>query len=1026
MGGKSFSFSQTMKLKQLLSAKVLLIFVLAGLIGFIDTKTDLKLGLDLQGGTQLDYKIDLSEVPSADQEQIVEGVQEVIRRRVDALGVSEPQIYSSSVADEHHVIVELAGISDIEEAKAIVGKTIQLEFYEENTEPSEDQLSLANESASAYYNELRSGADFVELSEKYEESYDGTLFWVDQPLQDISKYSDEMQAAIEGYGKGAILSPFEINDGISADSAGNLFQLEGVSVVQIVDKQITTEEVEIPEEVTAKHILVAYKGSERSTVTRSQTEAQARIAEVQAKLAEGADLGELAATYSDDPGSALTGGELGSFGRGAMTQTFEDAVFSMEVGQVSGVVESPFGYHIIELTDKTGGGTETQSITQVQVNKAIFMTTPDPWADTAALTGEHFKRADAMVDQQSFQYYVQITFTDEGAKLFEELTAANVGSPIAIFVGGNLISAPNVNETIAGGTAQITGNFSAEEAQELARDLNTGAIPAPVELAGQYTISATLGSEALDLSIKAGVIGLIILAFYMIAYYRLPGLLATLALAIYSVLVLFFVQSSLHTAIAILIGLAAFSYLVHVILKNRESGGEKFVSFVLACIVLFFLTFVLSNPVTLTLAGIAGVILSIGMAVDANVLIFERVKEELAEGKDVKIAIEEGFARAWDSIRDSNFSSLITCAILAGFGSSIIRGFAINLALGILVSMLSAITLTKTFLQFTAETPVAKHLWLFNKPKKKAKEWFQIIKNSKIWAGISGTLVTAAILVTALFGLNLGLDFTGGTMLEVTVEQEETLSTDTITDLLFSVEEEMEGDFGSPQVVHTDQDSYLIRLKHITEDEHDAIMSKFNEIAPTEEVRFTTVGPTIGQTLKRKAVTALAVTLLMIVIYIAFAFRKIPKEVSPWRFGLCAIAALAHDVLIVLGVFVVLGRFMGVEIDALFITALLTIMGFSVHDTIVVFDRVRENLRFQKHNESLADTTNKALNQTMARSLNTSISTLITIVALLIWGAPSIQMFVLALAIGILVGTYSSIFVASPLLVWWNNRARKN
>ena len=217
-----------------------------------------------------------------------------------------------------------------------------------------------------------------------------------------------------------------------------------------------------------------------------------------------------------------------------------------------------------------------------------------------------------------------------------------------------------------------------------------------------------------------------------------------------------------------------------------------------------------------------------------------------------------------------------------------------------------------------------------------------------------------------------------------------------------------------PQIVVTDQDTYLIRLKHLSESEYSSILSDLtNAYGEVEEIRFTTVGPSIGDTLKRKAFIALAITLVMIVIYIAFAFRKIPKEVSPWRFGMCAIAALVHDILIVVGVFALLGHYMGVEVDAFFITALLTIMGFSVHDTIVVFDRVRENLIYRKAGEKLENSTNKALNQTMARSLNTSISTLITIVALLVLGAQSIHWFVFALAIGIVAGTYS-IFVSQP------------
>jgi SecD/SecF fusion protein len=509
---------------------------------------------------------------------------------------------------------------------------------------------------------------------------------------------------------------------------------------------------------------------------------------------------------------------------------------------------------------------------------------------------------------------------------------------------------------------------------------------------------------------------LIVLMVWMLAYYRIPGLIANLALLIYCAILLGLIKIALPTALALLLGLGLFVALTYMILANKDSGGEKLVSFMLACVVLFFMTFVLSTQVTLTLAGIAGVILSIGMAVDANILIFERIREELNEGKSLGEAINEGFHRAWDSIRDSNFSSLITCAILFYFGSSIIRGFALNLALGILVSMFSAISLTYTFLQFTAQSKtMQKNLWLFGKTEQKKELNIPFIGLTKVWAGISAVLITASFLAVGIFGLNLGLDFTGGTLLEVKVG-DENLTPQTI---------ELGGDYGTPHIVKTDQGSFIMRMRTLSEEEHQTLLSSLEaSYGEVEEIRFTTVGPSIGDSLKNKAILALSITLVMIVLYIAFAFRRVPKEVSPWRFGMSAIAALIHDIIILIGSFVVLGHFFGFEIDALFITALLTIMGFSVHDTIVVFDRMRENLRFREANEGLAVTADRALNQTLARSVNTSLSALIMILALVFFGAESLKPFVVALTIGIVVGTYSSIFIASPLLVWWNEKAQ--
>ncbi len=1010
------------KFKKFLTGQVILILIVTGVLSYFDTTLDLKLGLDLKGGTQLDYMLDMSNVDESDRDQIVEGVQEVIRRRVDGLGVSEPNIYTSQVADEHHIVVELAGISDIEEAKEIVGKTIQLEFREENnSETDEEKSQWAEDTAKEFYNQLTSGGNFEELAATAADEYDYDVTYSIDELQDLENYSDDVQAAIDGKSVGTILTPLEVNEGYVITAENIVQESNGFAVIQITDYTSETEETTAEASVSARHILVAYEGAQRSTSTITKEEAYAEIQELQSRIAAGESLEELAPEHSDCS-SASKGGDLGEFGTGMMAAPFEEAAFALPIGGISDIVETDFGYHLIEVYDKIEGGTETETIKKYAINKIVFSTTPDPWSDEATITGEHFQHADVMFND-SYQPYVSINFTDEGAKLFEELTEANIEKRIAIFVGGGLVSAPTVREKIAGGTAQITGNYTLEEAQELARELNTGAIPAPIELVGQYTISATLGAEALDQSLWAGLIGLIILAIYMLVYYRLPGLIADIALAIYSVFLIFLIKVSMPIPVALLAGVAIFAYLVHLILKGRDSGGEKLISFLLACVVLFFTTFVLSSQITLTLAGIAGVILSIGMAVDANVLIFERTKEELAEGRGLREAIDVGFKRAWDSIRDSNFSSLITCAILFYFGSSIIRGFALNLALGILISMFSAIMLTRTFLHFAESTQLKKWPWLFGKPRAARKKLLPIIKNSNIWAFISGMLIAASIATTLIFGLNLGLDFTGGTLLEVQLGNESATS-ETITNDIYTVEQALQGDFGEPQIVSTNQGSFIIRMKHIGEAEHDALLTKLTEnYQSAEEIRFTTVGPTIGETLKQKAVMALLVALVMIVLYIAFAFRKIPREVSPWRFGMCAIAALVHDILIVTGVFVVLGHFMGIEIDALFITALLTIMGFSVHDTIVVFDRVRENLHFREAGEKLEDTTNKALNQTMARSLNTSISTLITVVALVILGAESIKMFVLALTIGIIAGTYSSIFVASPLLVWWNNLA---
>ena len=300
----------------------------------------------------------------------------------------------------------------------------------------------------------------------------------------------------------------------------------------------------------------------------------------------------------------------------------------------------------------------------VPVRSIFFSLLPTGWKDTT-LTGKHFRSAGVTLDPTTSMPTVQIAFDDEGAKLFQELTKNNVGKRIAIFVGGDLVSAPTVQQEIAGGTAIITGSANFEEAQRLAQDLNTGAIPAPIYLAGQHTIEATLGSEALRTSLKAALIGIFLLMIYMVVLYRFLGLLANVALSMYALL-------------------------FTVILK----------------LPLFLFS---SQHIVLTLAGMAGIILSIGMAVDANVLIFERIKEELRKGKLVTTAVEVGFKRAWPSIRDGNASTLLTCAILFIIGTSIVRGFSVTLGMGVLMSMFTAITVTRWLIRKTAHLSFAKN-----------------------------------------------------------------------------------------------------------------------------------------------------------------------------------------------------------------------------------------------------------------------------------------------------------------------------
>ncbi|EKE19205.1 MAG: hypothetical protein ACD_9C00094G0002, partial [uncultured bacterium] len=291
-----------------------------------------------------------------------------------------------------------------------------------------------------------------------------------------------------------------------------------------------------------------------------------------------------------------------------------------------------------------------------------------PQFKPTGLTGKNLKKAEVVFEQQGIGTpQVSLLFDDEGKKLFEEITERSVGKRVAIMIDGVIISAPTVQEKISEGTAVITGNFTLDEAKELARNLNAGALPVPISLISRQTVGATLGQESVQQSLIAGLIGLLVVCLFMIFYYRLPGVLAVFALMIYAIVVL-----------------ALFKLI----------------------------------PVTLTLAGVAGFILAIGMAVDANVLIFERMREELRAGKNLGTAIDVGFKQAWNSIRDSNVSTLIICLVLYWFGTSVIKGFALTLGIGILVSMFSALTVTRVFLRLSAMSPAGKASWWFGMNKK--------------------------------------------------------------------------------------------------------------------------------------------------------------------------------------------------------------------------------------------------------------------------------------------------------------------
>ncbi|HMB66065.1 MAG TPA: protein translocase subunit SecD, partial [Patescibacteria group bacterium] len=398
-------------------------------------------------------------------------------------------------------------------------------------------------------------------------------------------------------------------------------------------------------EVKASHLLICYQEAQNCNSGLSKDEAYQKIKDIKQE-ADPNNFSELAREHSTGP-SASKGGDLGWIQKGDMVKPFEDTVFEQESGTISYIVETKFGYHLIYKQDE-------REVKEYQVDD-ILIKTPDSqnmtgeqkiqWK-TTKLTGKYLESASVQWNRTG-RPQVALQFNDEGAELFEQITERNIGNKVGIFLDGKPISTPNVNEKIPGGRAVITGDFSVQEAKDLVMRLNEGALPVPIELVSQKTVGPTLGQESINDSLNAGIIGLILIALFMIAIYRIPGVISVLSLGVYGILVL-----------------AIFKVL----------------------------------SITLTLAGLAGFILSIGMAVDANVLILERLKEEFRRDKEVGDALPEAFKRAWPSIRDGNISTLITCFILMEFTTSLVRGFAITLGIGVLVSLFAAMVVTRNFM----------------------------------------------------------------------------------------------------------------------------------------------------------------------------------------------------------------------------------------------------------------------------------------------------------------------------------------
>ncbi|MCI8726034.1 MAG: protein translocase subunit SecD [Hungatella sp.] len=587
------------------------------------------------------------------------------------------------------------------------------------------------------------------------------------------------------------------------------------------------------------------------------------------------------------------------------------------------------------------------------------------------LTGDQVASAQPGIDEKNGQteYVVSLTFTDEGAATFAEATANNIGNIIFIIYDDEIKSAPVVQTEITDGACVITGMETYEEAQNLAATIRIGSLSLELEVLRSNVVGAKLGEEAISTSLKAAAIGFAIVVIFMIAVYLIPGLASGLALALYVGLVL--------------ILLAAFE-------------------------------------VTLTLPGIAGIILSIGMAVDANVIIFTRIKEEIGVGKTVHSAIKTGFAKALSAIIDGNVTTLIAAAVLFWRGSGSVKGFASTLAIGILLSMFTALFVTKGALYAL--------YWMgFQDAKfygiRKNKKPVDFLAKRKLCFIISAVLMVAGwgfMGVSAAGGrgaLNYGIEFKGGTSTNVTFN--ENLSIEDISAKVVPIIEQVTGDpeVQTQKVEGTNE--VIFKTKTLSVDQREALDKALEENFGVDSSMTTaeSISGAVSKEMKEDAVVAVVIATICMLAYIWFRFKDI-------RFAASAVAALVHDVFVVL-TFYAVARW---SVGSTFIACMLTIVGYSINATIVIFDRIRENLKLKNNKESLADVVNASITQTFTRSVNTSLTTFVMVLVLFILGVSSIREFALPLMTGIICGTYSSVCITGALwyvMTTWKKKEMK-
>ncbi len=588
----------------------------------------------------------------------------------------------------------------------------------------------------------------------------------------------------------------------------------------------------------------------------------------------------------------------------------------------------------------------------------------------ASVDGSDIKNADVMVDNSGMeqQYVVGVTFNDTGKTKFAEATAANIGKPIYIIYDGAVVSAPTVSSVIDQGECTISGgNWALEEAQQLANTIKIGALPLELQQLQYNIVGAKLGKEAVSTSLKAGAVGIIIIFIIMIVIYLVPGFLASLALAAYVVLML-------------------------LILSIRG--------------------------ITLTLPGIAGILLSVGMAVDANVIIFTRIKEELAAGENVRNSVKAGFSKALTAILDGNITTLIATFVLMALGTGSIKGFAVTLMIGIILSMFTALVITRMLLNVAVNLGLKNKKFIGVAKKPKVRNY---VKNSKYCMIASAIVIIIGLVFLPINKsnngtiLNFALEFTGGTSTTVTFDEAYDLHR-AETEVVPVIAEATGIQAGTIQIQVVEGTTQVIFKTTELSDEQSVNMEESLRVKfGVSEISSQGISATLGKEMQKDAIVAVIISSILMLIYIAIRF-------SDARFGFSAVMALIHDVMVVFMFYSVAQ----LSVGNTFIACMLTIVGYSINATIIIFDRIRENMKLMDiAKDGYEHIVNTSIAQTFSRSIYTSLTTFVTVLVLYIMGVASLKEFTFTLMAGIVCGAYSSICITGPLWLLLKNKFKK-